>query len=192
LVLALLCTQIKNEGLFWAATLLPAILLVLMPARWVIGSAISGLAALLLLLAFLPHDLVIAGHSLDSLRLGYRAEALPALASMLFEFESWHLMGYILLLLPIGMLICRKRVAEYSSLAVALACAVIVYLILFVLTKYSGGAIHQSAAGRIGLHLTPALMFLAMLVWHSCQRPDDAARPGYAKKPTVTDSGDQS
>lgn len=167
IVLALLCTQIKNEGLFWAATLVPAVLFVLMPSRWIIRGAVSGMVAMIALLVLWPHDLIVAGHSLEQLRLGIRMESLPALGRMLVGFESWHLMGYLLLLLPFGMLAIRKQLGNHSALAVALASAVLLFVVLFVFTKYSGGAIRQSAAGRIGLHLTPGLMFLAMLVWHS-------------------------
>ena len=123
---------------------------------------------LLLLLLLLPGDLVIAGHSLDALMLGYRSESLPALARLWFGTESWHLMGYLLIILPLGMLVAGKRGADYSALAVALACAVGLYFTLFLFTKFSYGAIHHTAAGRIGLHLIPSLTFFAMLVWHSC------------------------
>ena len=89
-LLAFACTQVKNPGLGWAATLVPGVIVALRPAHG-LRIAAAGLAAILFLLAVLAQ-------SSPSL-LGYRLHldfdpAWPALADNYLLLGSWNLLWY--------------------------------------------------------------------------------------------------
>lgn len=165
LVLGLLCTGIKNEGLFWALTLVPGFIVALAPPRIATALLLTGLLAGLAVLFVLPQDWAVAGHTLGELALGYRPGALPRLLEHLAATESWHLLVFIAACLPFGLVAACRRQRALAVPAVALATAVGLYLALYLFTRHSYGAIHFSSSGRIALHLVPASLFLAMLTW---------------------------
>ena len=177
---ALLCTQIKNEGFYWAVSLLPGLLVMKLSPRQLLALGLALAALLATALTLLPRDLMIAGHSLASLRLTFYSAAWPALLRQLFVFDNWHLLAYLLLglllvALPRGVL--RDR--PLRALLAALGGAVALYLVLFLGTKFAHGAIHYTASGRIALHLMPSLTFLAMLLFDALYRLDQpASSPG--------------
>ena len=75
IAMAVSCTLIKNEGLFWALTFVPAWLVVVLPRRQA-GLLLSlGLALVIIALWTIPPDLRIAGHSLRELNLYFRGPA---------------------------------------------------------------------------------------------------------------------
>lgn len=164
--LAILCTQIKNEGFYWALTFIPATVAIMLPRRVFLGLSVLAVGLLILLLVFFPRDLVIAGHSMANLELHYRPDALPALFKQLLLYGNWHLFGYLLLLLPpLWLLKARSCWHKHIGVTVALACAISLYFVLFLFTRYAYGAINFTASARIALHLVPGLMFLLMLFY---------------------------
>ncbi len=165
LVLGLLCTGIKNEGLFWALTLVPGFIVALAPPRIATALLLTGFLAGLAVLFVLPQDWAVAGHTLGELALGYRPGALPRLLEHLAATESWHLLVFIAACLPFGLVAACRHQSALAVPAVAMATAVGLYLALFLFTRHSYGAIHFSSSGRIALHLVPASLFLAMLSW---------------------------
>ncbi|MCB1676332.1 MAG: hypothetical protein KDI01_08575 [Halioglobus sp.] len=173
---ALLCTQIKNEGLYWALSLVPALLVMKLSPRQLLALGLALAALLATVLAALPRDLVLAGHSLAGLRLTFHPEAWPALMRQLFIFDNWHLLAYLLLLLiPLALLRGVLRDRSLRALLAGLGSAVALYLVLFLGTKFSYGAIHYTASGRIALHLMPSLAYLAMLLFDALYRLDQSA-----------------
>ncbi|MEO0435458.1 MAG: hypothetical protein AAF098_00980 [Pseudomonadota bacterium] len=165
IVLAVWATQIKNEGFFWALSLLPCALFLYCQIK--VATALTVAAGLLALLMFflIPTDLVIAGHSLESLKISFNGEALAAVFTQFTETDSWHLMPVLLLG---AFILCANYVVRDKTLMAflaALVAALILYLLLFSVTKFSFGALRKTASLRIFLHLTPALMFFAMLVY---------------------------
>jgi len=182
---ALSCTLIKNEGFYWLLTFIPALVVVMMPGRKAALLLSCLLLATIFLLALFPPDLVIAGHSLNRLDLHYRPEALAGIGSIFWLHDSWHLFAYLLILvLPLGLIRSGSRVNNYLGIIAALASAVGLFLILFLFTDYSGGAVRFTAVGRIAVQLMPGLVFLAMLL----SRELLAATPGKAspERPTLT------
>lgn len=165
LVFALACLLIKNEGFFWLLTLLPALLVVLMPAkRSVLGLLLLGVGAALTLALF-PRDVVVAGHSLDELSIYFRASAVSPTFNSFFVYGSWHLFAPLLAALIVATVIVRRSCYfAYRGVATALAAAFLLFLFLFWFTTYSYGAIHLTAISRISLQLVPAATFFSLLL----------------------------
>jgi len=166
------CLMIKNEGLFWLLAFLPGLAALLLPRRWFWLTALLGLLILIMILAFLPPDMKVVGHSLARLNLHYRPDALIPLLQSLFFYSNWHLLFWLAAALlfaqVIGSYLTGQRWPnELFSLAMVLATAGGLFLILFLVTNFSGGAIRQTAVGRISLHLAPAWLFFALLLYQN-------------------------
>lgn len=170
IVFGALCLLVKNEGFFWLLTLFPAFFVALLPARRVLLLFAAGLAMLAAVLIFMPPDFIVAGHSFSELRLHFRPEALSGIATSIWLQDNWHLFGYLLIalvaLVALVVFSGRSVAAGFAVIATALVGALVLFLLLFLLTKYSGGAERFTAVGRISLHLVPALMFFCMLLWN--------------------------
>jgi hypothetical protein len=163
---AVSCTLIKNEGLFWLLTFVPALLVVLFPGRrsWLLLAMLS--LAVFAVLLFFPRDTVVAGHSLGELRIFFRPSALIPVLESFFVHDSWHLFAYLLTgLLVLVLLFRRSALVELRGIAVALGAAAVLFLFLFLFTAYSGGATGFTAVGRISLQLVPAGMFFCLLLF---------------------------
>jgi hypothetical protein len=172
LFFALSCTLIKNEGFYWLLTFVPALAVVLLPRCKAVILLVLILLTLICLLAFIPADLIIAGHSLKQLNLRYRPEAVAGIARNFWVYGNWHLFGYLLIFLLLASL--RKRGIKntpYLGIITALASALGLFLILFLFTGYAGGAVRSTAVGRISVQLIPGLVFLAMLLTHTLFAP---------------------
>jgi hypothetical protein len=171
LIFAFSCPLIKNEGFYWLLTFFPALIVVLMPGRRAaVTLALLALALLGLLMLF-PRDLAIAGHSLDRLNLHFRPGALAGIAKSVWVHDSWHLFGYLLIsVLPLALIGKGSRAITYLGIGTALACAIGLFMVLFLLTGYASGAIRFTAVGRISLHLVPSLLFLGALMWNEILR----------------------
>ena len=173
---ALSCPLIKNEGFYWLLTFAPGLLLVLLPWRKALFWLAGLLVVLLGVLGLIPRDFEIAGHSLSWLGLIFRPGAPQAIASSLFVHDNWHLFAYLLPgLLVSALLLARPGVKACIGISGALACAIGLFLILFIYTRYASGAIRFTAVGRISLQLIPGMMFLALMLYQalSQQRAPD-------------------
>jgi hypothetical protein len=167
LLFAIACPLIKNEGLYWSLSLIPAMVAVYLPPRRAALLLSLALVSSIALLLVFPRDLVIAGHSMAQLNIYYWPEALPAIAKSLFWHGSWHLLAWLALcIVPLAMILKKDTLAKLRGIAVALACALGLYLFLFLFTRYAFGTVNFAAVGRITLHLAPAGMFLLMLLYH--------------------------
>jgi hypothetical protein len=181
---ALACMLIKNEGLFWLLTLIPATLVVVFPGRRTLLALCGALAIGLIGLLLFPRDFVIAGHSLDSLRIYFRPDAMKPVFDSFFVHDSWHLFPYLLAgLLLASVFFNRSVFTELRGIMVALGCATLLFLFLFLFTAHSTGALRFTAVGRISLHLVPTALFLCLLLFNSLQareRNRSPARPSAA------------
>jgi hypothetical protein len=175
-VFALGCVLVKNEGLFWMLTLVPAILAVMLPKRVAIPVLAGGGLLVLLVLWLFPRDVAVAGHTLAELDLRLRPQALWPIVSSFLRFDSWHLAGWLMLLLvPAGLLCSGAARRNYVGVGTALGAALLLFLTLFLFTEYDTGAIRQSAVSRISLHLVPALLFFALLQFRELSDPTGSA-----------------
>lgn len=171
LILALSCLLIKNEGFYWLLTFIPALLVVLLRARIAVTILLALALVIVAGLWFFPGDITVAGHSLDRLNLHYRPKALPAIISSFTTHGSWHLFAYLLIfIIPVGYVLAGHSRRAYLGIGTALASAVGLFFILFLFTKYAGGAVRFTAVGRIALQLVPSLMFLIMLLYNEISR----------------------
>ena len=165
--LALSCTLVKNEGLIWLLTFIPALAVVLLSRRLATSLLLTVLAASVLALLVFPADVEVGGHSLEQLDLHYRPGALSPVFESLFIHGSWHLFIYLLLgLVVIVPWLSRLELPRYAGVATVLACAVALFLSLFIFTRFAGGDGAPAAVGRISLQLVPSFMFVCALFYH--------------------------
>lgn len=171
LLFAAICPLVKNEGLFWAAALVPGVLMAALSrgrayALLALGAGVAGA-----LLWVFPRDLEVAGHSLSQLGLAFRAEAFMPILTSLFNLSSWHLLfSAFLLALVLWSRLERGNRNSLEPLLVVLLCAYGLFFVLFLFTGYAGGAVRFTAVSRITIALVPATLFWTMLVfsaWHS-------------------------
>lgn len=178
LVFALSCTLVKNEGLFWLLTFIPALVVLLLPGRKAVVLLAFLLLTLLTLLMLLPGDFVLAGHSLDRLGIHYRPRALSGIAKSIWVHASWHLFGYLLLcLLPVGLIVARRQGSRYLGITTVLVSAAGLFLVLFLFTGYASGAVRFTAVGRISVQLVPGLLFLVALLFNEVLTHDSIKAP---------------
>lgn len=164
---ALCCPLIKNEGLFWLLTFIPGVIVVLLPVRRALTLLAAGVVVLALALLLVPQDLAVAGHSLADLNLRYRPGALAGIATSILIQDNWHLLGYLLVgLTPLVLVLRKSASGKLAVVAATLLSAMVLFLFLFLCTRYSRGAMHFTAVGRISLHLIPALTFFCLLLWN--------------------------
>lgn len=175
---ALSCLLMKNEGFFWMLTVLPGLWVARRRDAASVLLAIAGIAVVVALVLWqFPPDVAVVGHSLSSLDLGYRPGALYGILRSLLVLGNWHLALWYLVLL-IALLMWRRPgvLPVAGPLIVSLSAACILFLCLFTVTEYAVGAIRQTAAGRIGLHLMPGVVFL-LFVLHGQLRRMEARSP---------------
>jgi hypothetical protein len=168
LVFAVSCTLIKNEGMYWFLTFFPALVVVLMPGRRAAVLLGTLLFLLLILLVYIPRDLVIAGHSINVLKLGYQPHALAGIVKNFWVHGNWHLFAYLLIgVLPLGFALLKQKIGAYRGIVAALAFAIVLFLFLFTSTGYAVGAIQFTSVGRVGVQLVPGVLFLIALFTHA-------------------------
>jgi hypothetical protein len=170
-VMALSCLLLKNEGLFWALTLVPAWLIAIVPRRAVGLLLGAGLVLVIGALWLWPPDLPVAGHTLRQLDLHLRQEALRPLGQSFWLFDSWHLTAYLFVgVMLVGLLRLGPAARKYLSPITAVGTAGLLLAVLFAFTGAAGGAIRFTAVSRVSLHLVPAYTFLLMLVFNDLTR----------------------
>ncbi len=160
------CLLIKNEGLFWVASLLPGIIFSVLPHRR--GIMIIGMLLLLAagLLIFLPQDILVAGNTLQQLDPYFRPESIGSYLSSLFVQDNWHFLSYLfLILVPVCFIfVSRARYKLFAVTLVILGC-VGLHIFLFLFTKYGHSAVSFTAVNRLSLQLVPAIAFVTCMAW---------------------------
>ncbi|MEZ5569984.1 MAG: hypothetical protein R3E54_16880 [Halioglobus sp.] len=171
LLFTLSCLVIKNEGFFWALSLAPALAVAFMQRREAAKLVfLLGLVGVLLLLV-LPREMQVAGHTLQQLAPAFNPAALSGLIKSIWLHDSWHLFGYLaLMLLPLGLLLPGALTRQYLGLTAALASAVGAFLFLFLFTGFGWGAATLTAVGRLSVQLAPGIVFLCALLFEELLR----------------------
>jgi hypothetical protein len=175
LIMAVACIGLKTEGIFWALTLVPAILVAVKRrvGFWAIG--VLGCSALFYLL-FGPAELVIFGYKL---RTAFTNVSQPVLEH-LFLMDNWHLLWYA----TVAMLAANYRYllsAEMAPMSVTMLGAFAFVFVVFFFSSAGGGVDDESLVNRLLLHLVPALAFYLVLLWR--KRPRRAALAAGATSP---------
>lgn len=169
LIGALGCIMIKKEGIVWALTLLPPVLVAIDRRRGLCVTAALA-AAVLLYLLFGPAELKLLGYTL---RTNFTNVSPPVLEHF-FQMDNWHLLWY----LTLAMLALRWRAlfsAGMAPMTVTMAGAFAFVGIVFFYSTAGGGVADETLVNRLPLHLVPALAFYLALLWRESPRPAAAA-----------------
>ncbi len=174
LLFALLGTQVKQEGLVWMFSFLPALGVVRLGRRaWMAITAVLSIAMLLLWLVGgldlrLPGGAHLAASfgrleipGLPAVALGYHP-VWEELTRYLFVYGSWHLFWYLwplLLVIALPRAVADKA-ARASLVQVATALGLVLFMFLF--TDIYRWVKEGTAVNRILLQLVPGLMFFGV------------------------------
>jgi len=171
--LALCCPLIKIPGLVWALTLVPGVVVALMPRR---GLNVVGIAYAVLLfglLALARTNVVILGYRLHAdFDPGWRSFWDAYLLS-----SSWNLLWYAAPVLAIlgARHLVRPRLAP---LAVVVGTGVGFLLFVTWFTNASGWMLELTTLNRATLHLAPLVVVLGMLLWRELAPGEEPAAAG--------------
>jgi hypothetical protein len=164
LLFVIACPLIKNEGMVWSLTFIPALVLMLTTRRSAVklGALIS---LLIIFLAILVHkNPVVVSDAMGQLT-SFNSEGLVGTVKSVFLHDNWHLLGFLLLaLVPLGMFLPDINIKAYSEVIVTLTGAVALFLFLFLYTVFGEGASNFTGVGRLCIQLAPGLMFLCALM----------------------------
>jgi hypothetical protein len=156
--LAVACTQIKNPGLFWALTLVPGVLVTLLP-RYGLKLAAGGLGVAIVLLAALAR----ANVTIFNYRLQLDFDpAWSALAESYFLLGNWNLLWYA----AIGVAVLARRqlfAPALAPLAVVLSAGLLFLFVVFGFTNARAWVADQTTVNRATLHLAPLIAVFLVL-----------------------------
>jgi len=170
LIMAIVAICLKTEGILWALTLVPPVIVSINRRAGLSAVALIGGAALLYGF-FGPAEVEIFGYIL---RTRFSNVSQP-LFEHLFLMDNWHLLWY----LTIVMVAANYRSLLTPALApmsITMLGAFALVFVVFFLTSAAGGVEDESLVNRLPLHLVPALAFYLVLLWRLRLRlPPDAA-----------------
>jgi hypothetical protein len=173
LMLALGCVLIKQPGIAWMLTFLPAWLVVLKPR---IGSvavaalAVAGVASLVILGEVGKIELL--GYSL---RIHY-ASAWDSIRQSLLVLDNWHLLWY---LAAVALALSMPRLFQPAlrAMTVLVAGAFSFLAVVFFFTQATAWAEDYSTVNRAFLHMAPMLLFYVMLLFREAVRMPSLLAP---------------
>jgi hypothetical protein len=167
---ALACVAIKKEGIVWALTLLPPVLVAINRRVGLAAAALLG-AAMLGYLLYGPGELNVLGYTL---RTEFSNVSLPLLEH-LFEMDNWHLLWY----LALGTMALRWRAlfsAAMAPMTVTMLGAFAFVFVVFFFSNAAFGVADETLVNRLPLHMVPVLAFYLILLWRQApERLPDAA-----------------
>jgi hypothetical protein len=165
LFFAISCALIKDEGVVWSLTFVPALIFTLMPRREAAKLYVLFSLLVVLLWLLLPPDMEIAGYPLDQLDLRFHSEGLVGMIQSIWLHDNWHLLGYLLLaIIPLGLRMPGGITTTYLGISVALGTGVMAFLFLFLFTGFGVAASDFTGVGRLSIQLAPGLLYLSALL----------------------------
>jgi hypothetical protein len=187
LFFAIACALIKDEGLVWSLTFVPALMFTLMPRGKAARLYLLFSLVFILLWLVVPPDLKItmqiatsdtttqwllpppgleiAGYPLDQMNLDFHAEGLVGIVQSIWLHDNWHLLGYLLLaIIPLGLIMRGGIATTYLGISAALGTAVMAFLFLFLFTGFGVAAADFTGVGRLSIQLAPGLLYLSALL----------------------------
>jgi hypothetical protein len=175
LFLAGACPLIKTPGWIWAATLIPGVVIVLLPRR---GARIVGVGfalAVLVLLALARTEPTILGYRLH---LNF-APAWAQLVKSYYLMGNWNLLWYaVIALIAFGW----RRLWEppLLPLTVVTSAGLSFLFFVFAFTDAAVWMADVTTTNRATLHIVPLLVYLGVLTWQSMTLAPSAAAPSPA------------
>jgi hypothetical protein len=161
-LLAVACTQIKNPGLAWALTLVPGVIVVLLP-RLGLKLAVAGLGAMLFLLAVLAQTSTsILGYRLH---LDFEPAWAPLRASY-FLLGNWNLLWYGVF--AAAFLAGRQLASQtLAPMTIIVTAGAVLLFVVVSLTNASAWVADQTTASRATLHFAPVAAVFAALAFRA-------------------------
>ncbi len=179
MVFALSCLLIKNEGLPWAITFVPALLIVLARRHQFTRNAILFSMGLVLLIILIQRNPALISQLLSYVT-EFHSGGLVGTIQAIWLHDNLHLLGYLLIaIIPMGLTIPGGFTKTYLGISTALACAVSMFLFLFLFTVYGAGASNFTGVARLSIQLAPGLLFFCALLCN------DLLERGNTKKTTT-------
>jgi len=156
LVLALALPLVKNPGVFWLASFLPAYLMVLRPRVAAVGLGIAAIAGLVLLFFLRETGLRVFGYALTAD--ADTAEITKALGQNLFEMGNWNLFFW---LVPAMALAAWRKLLDGPVAAMTTMVAFGVYFLAVVFYFSIAGewVSDFSTVNRAVFHMVPLMAF---------------------------------
>lgn len=172
LLLALACPLIKIPGIAWALTLVPGIVMALLPRHGLKLVGIGLGVATLILLALAQFEPTLLGYRLH---LDFRP-SWQSLGEADFLFDNWHLLAYAVVVLT---LLGARRLATppLAPLAAVVASALAFLFVVFAFTNAAEWMADFTTVNRATLPLAPLLMCLCVLLWRELTTPTRALSP---------------
>jgi len=164
-LMALACTQVKNPGWFWAATLVPGVLVVLLPRKGV-RVVLAGFAVAALALV------ALARFKLSLFNYQVKLDFNPAwgdLLSSYFLLGNWHLLWYGAI--AAALLAWRQLLAPaMAPLTMVIAGGLLFLFFVFGFTTASFYVSDQTTVNRATLHLAPMIVVFMVVAWQAFAR----------------------
>jgi len=165
---ALACIVIKKEGVVWALTLLPPVLVVINRRVGLGVVALLGVAMMGYLLLG-PGELQVLGYTL---RTEFSNVSRPMFEHF-FQMDNWHLLWY----LTLAVVALRWRAIFSAAMAPLTVTMLGAFAFVFVVFFYSSaafGVADETLVNRLPLHMVPVLAFYLAVLWR--QAPERAPR----------------
>ena len=181
LFLALACPLIKNPGWIWALTIVPGVIVALLPRRG-LRVVVGGFAvALLGVLAIARAQPTLLGYHL---KLDF-APAWAQLVKSYYLMGNWNLLWYAVIVL---MVLGWRRLSQPSlaPLAVVVAAGLLFLAIVFSFTTAAAWIADLTTANRASMHLAPLLVFVSILLWHRMTQDSAETAPAADSAPVST------
>ena len=172
LLFALACPLIKIPGFVWALTLVPGVIMALLPRHGVRLAGIALGCATLILLALAQFEPMVLGYRLH---LDYQPPW-QSLGEAYFLFDNWHLLAYAIVAL--ALFGARRLVAPpLAPLTAVVASALAFLFVVFAFTNAASWMADYTTVNRATLHLAPLLTCLCVLLWRELTTPASASPP---------------
>jgi hypothetical protein len=172
LLLAIACTQIKNPGWFWAATLVPGIVVAVMPRRGMRVAAIGFAAVAVALVVFARFKFTVFNYQVN---LTFQP-AWGDLAQSYFLLGNWNLLWYGAL--AAALLAWRQLLSPaLAPLTMVVAGGLMFLFFVFAFTTASIFITDQTTVNRATLHVAPLVVVFIVLAWAAFARRWALAHP---------------
>ena len=171
-VLAIACTQIKNPGWFWAATLVPAAAVVMLPRHGVRISLIAFAAAAFVVAALGRLKVSVFAYRLD---LDFNPPW-QSLFQSYFLLGNWNLLWFgavVAAALAYKDLLAR----QLAPMTVIVTGGLLFLFFVFAFTNASAFIADQTTVNRATLHLAPLIVCYMTLAFLSFARRFDSTQP---------------
>ncbi|HZI83559.1 MAG TPA: hypothetical protein VFF44_06575 [Casimicrobiaceae bacterium] len=158
ILMAVYCAMVKNEGILWTLTLVPAALIAVQRR---LGFALCGLlgAAAILYLVFGPNAMVFMGYTVVT---QLRHVGAPMIEHM-FVMDNWHLFWYAAAAV-IAVNARRLLDVRLAPLTATVAAGAALVVVVFFFSSAAGGVNEESLVNRFLLQGVPALALYLLAV----------------------------